>query len=113
MTSAHDQSKTVQLISINTVILNKQMLLNKRTTKRENTRYPTKRLRTRLIFAQKKDICIKLSSKPKPSQGELAEEYGFKQNTISDIWKNKKWLAVNSESKEFNRMSNRRPLFPR
>ena len=38
---------------------------------------------------------------------------GVKQNTISDIWKNKeKWLAINSESKEFNRMSNRRPLFP-
>src|SRR5438128_7684836 len=90
----------------------KQMLLNKRTTS-ENTRYPTKRLRTRLTFAQKKDVCVKLSSKPKPSQGELAEEYGVKQNTISDIWKNKeKWLAINSESKEFNRMSNRRPLFP-
>jgi len=88
------------------------MLLNKRTTS-ENTRYPTKRLRTRLTFAQKKDVCVKLSSKPKPSQGELAEEYGVKQNTISDIWKNKeKWLAINSESKEFNRMSNRRPLFP-
>ena len=55
-------------------------------------------------------MCVKLSSKPKPSQGELA---GVKQNTISDIWKNKeKWLAVNSESKEFNRMSSRRPLFP-
>ena len=88
------------------------MLLNKRTTS-ENTRYSTKRLRTRLTFAQKKDVCVKLSSKPKPSQGELAEEYGVKQNTISDIWKNKeKWLAINSESKEFNRMSNRRPLFP-
>ena len=49
------------------------------------------------------------SSKPKPSQ----EKLGVKQNTISDIWKNKeKWLAVNSESKEFNRMSSRGPLFP-
>ena len=41
-------------------------------------------MRTRLTFAQKKDVCVKLSSKPKPSQGELAEEYGVKQNTISD-----------------------------
>jgi hypothetical protein len=66
----------------------KQILLNKRTTS-ENIQYPTKRLRTRLTFAQKKDVCVKLSSKPKPSQGDLAEKYGVKQNTISDIWKNK------------------------
>ena len=76
----------------------KQMLLNKRNTS-ENTRYPTKRLRTRLTFAQKKDVCVKLSSKPKPSQGELAEEYGVKQNTISDIWKIRRsgWQSTQSQ----------------
>jgi len=38
---------------------------------------------------KKKDVCVKLPSKPKPSQGDLAKKYGVKQNTISDIWKNK------------------------
>ena len=71
------------------------MLLNKRTTS-ENTRYPTKRLRTRLTFAQKKDVCVKLSSKPKPSQGELAEEYGVKL-LISGKIRRSGWQSTQSQ----------------
>jgi transcriptional regulator with XRE-family HTH domain len=59
----------------------------------------TKRTRSILSLAQKREICLKYEQKPQPTQKQLAEIYGVKQNTISDILRNKqKWLEIDIES---------------
>ena len=63
-------------------IIIKQMLLNKRTTS-ENTQYQQNVWEH---ACTKKDACVKLSSKHKSSQGELAEEYEEETVSIKNVY---------------------------
>jgi hypothetical protein len=52
-----------------------------------------------LTVSQKKEICLKYQETPRPTQYQLALEYGCKANTISDIIKeSKKWLSIDENS---------------
>ena len=66
-----------------------------------------------LTHAQKRQLCLDSQKIPRLTQQELATIYKIKQNTVSDILKNKdKWLLVNSDSEEANRQKERPLCFP-
>ncbi|GBC33314.2 tigger transposable element-derived protein 6-like [Rhizophagus irregularis DAOM 181602=DAOM 197198] len=66
-----------------------------------------------LTHAQKRQLCLDSQKTSRLTQQELAAIYQIKQNTVSDILKNKdKWLLVNPDSEEANKQRERPPCFP-
>ena len=87
-------------------------LLQKRNTSNSKENIITKRTRITLSFAQKREICLKYEQKPQPTQKQLAEIYGVKQNTISDILRDKqKWIETNTEFNDLRKRT-RAPAYP-
>src|SRR5437763_12731378 len=76
----------------------KQMLLNKRTTS-ENTRYSTKRLRTRLTFAQKRMFVLNSLVSPNLLRESLPKSMGLNkiQFLISGKIRRSDWLSTQSQ----------------
>ncbi|GET02448.1 tigger transposable element-derived protein 6-like [Rhizophagus clarus] len=59
---------------------------------------------------QKHQLCLNYQKKLQPTQKQLAIQYGIKQNTVSDILRNKdKWLLVDLNSEE-SKKQRKRPV---
>ncbi len=57
-----------------------------------------------LTFAQKQQLCLDSQKTLQLTQEELVTLYNIKQNTVSDILKQKnKWLSINPNSEEINK----------
>src|SRR6266498_5918948 len=66
-----------------------------------------------LIFAQKQQLCLDSQKIPRLTQEELAILYNIKQNTVSDILKQKdKWLSINPNLEKANKQRERFVYFP-
>ncbi|CAB4437326.1 unnamed protein product [Rhizophagus irregularis] len=66
-----------------------------------------------LTKAQKYQLCLDYQKKPRLTQEQLAIQYGIKQNTVSDILKNKdKWLLLDLDSEESKKQRERPVQFP-
>ena len=66
-----------------------------------------------LIHAQKHQLCLDSQKTPRLTQTELATLYNIKQNTVSDILRNKdKWLLVNPDLEEANKQREKNVHFP-
>ncbi|CAB4413281.1 unnamed protein product [Rhizophagus irregularis] len=71
------------------------------------------RKRVTLTKAQKYQLCLDYQKKPRLTQEQLAIQYGIKQNTVSDILKNKdKWLLLDLDSEESKKQRERPVQFP-
>ncbi|CAB4459808.1 unnamed protein product [Rhizophagus irregularis] len=71
------------------------------------------RKRATLTKAQKYQLCLDYQKKPRLTQEQLAIQYGIKQNTVSDILKNKdKWLLLDLDSEESKKQRERPVQFP-
>jgi len=71
------------------------------------------RKRVTLTQAQKHQLCLDYQKKPQPTQEQLATQYGVKQNTVSDILRNKdKWLLVDLNTEESKKQRERPVQFP-
>ncbi|UZO18636.1 uncharacterized protein OCT59_009948 [Rhizophagus irregularis] len=69
--------------------------------------------RVTLTKAQKYQLCLDYQKKPRLTQEQLAIQYGIKQNTVSDILKNKdKWLLLDLDSEESKKQRERPVQFP-
>jgi len=56
---------------------------------------------------------LDFENKPQPTQEQLAIKYGIKQNTVSDILRNKdKWLLIDMNSEESKKQRDRPVRFP-
>ena len=82
--------------------------------KRKMTQQPFQpRKRVTLTKAQKHQLCLDFQKKPQPTQEQLAIQYGIKQNTVSDILRNKgKWLHIDMNSEEGKKQRDRPVQFP-
>jgi len=82
--------------------------------KRKTTQQPFQpRKRVTLTKAQKHQLCLDFQKKPQPTQEQLAIQYGIKQNTVSDILRNKgKWLHIDMNSEEGKKQRDRPVQFP-
>ena len=59
----------------------------------------SKRSRTILTLAQKKELCQKKENNPHLKHIEIANEYGIGESTVSEILKAKdRWLAFEDDS---------------
>ena len=86
-----------------------QLNINAKLKKKGNS----KGQRVILTNAQRKEICTLLSQKPAPNQTDVANQYGIRQSTVSDIWnKRDRWLAINDDEILSKRKRERRPLYP-
>ena len=57
-----------------------------------------------LTHSQKHQLCLDSQKMPRLTQTELATLYNIKQNTVSNILRNKdKWLLVNPDLEEANK----------
>ena len=66
-----------------------------------------------LTHTQKRQLCLDYQKTPRPTQEKLATLYKIKQNTVSDILKNKdKWLLIDPDSEEANKQKERPVYFP-
>ena len=66
-----------------------------------------------LTHAQKHQLCLDSQKTPRLTQTELATLYNIKQNTVSDILRNKdKWLLVNPDLEEANKQREKNVHFP-
>src|SRR6266511_289931 len=82
--------------------------------KRKSTQ-DTSQIKKRVVltFAQKQQLCLDSQKTPRLTQEELATLYNIKQNTVSDILKQKdKWLSINPNSEEANKQRERLVYFP-
>jgi hypothetical protein len=71
------------------------------------------RKRVTLTKGQKYQLYLDYQKKPQPTQEQLAIQYGIKQNTVSDILKNKdKWLLLDLDSEESKKQRERPVQFP-
>jgi Tc5 transposase-like DNA-binding protein/CENP-B-like protein len=82
--------------------------------KRKSTQ-DTSQIKKRVVltFAQKRQLCLDSQKTPRLTQEELATLYNIKQNTVSDILRQKnKWLNINPDSEAANKQRERLVHFP-
>ena len=82
--------------------------------KRKSTQ-DTSQIKKRVVltFAQKQQLCLDSQKTSRLTQEELATLFNIKQNTVSDILKQKdKWLSINPNSEEANKQRERLVYFP-
>lgn len=73
----------------------------------------SKKQRTALTLAQKKELCQKKVSNPSLKNIEIANEYGIGESTVSEILKAKdRWLAFEDDSPQKNSKRERKSFFP-
>jgi len=83
----------------------------KATQQLQQPQQPKKRVT--LTKSQKHQLCLDFQNKPQPTQEQLAIRYGIKQNTVSDILRNKdKWLLIDMNSEEGKKQRERPVQFP-
>ena len=82
--------------------------------KRKSTQ-DTSQIKKRVVltYVQKRQLCLDSQKTSRLTQEELATLYNIKQNTVSDILRQKdKWLSINPDSEEANKQRERLVHFP-